>query len=326
MQQGGKAKGEGPRTDESGLCEGTPSEYSVRVGSDRQEAHEAAQASWPAIPIDFEVFEAHLDTLGWTESLPPECPSLFLCLACSRGNNAACRELDTRYLKVLRSTLARVVRNPDIVEETLQVVRDRLLTGPRARIASYRGQGPLETWLRVVATRIALDELRARKRALRQESNLAQHYEVTQGDQVSAESAIFRHAHAPAIRRALQSGLHSLEANDRQLLRLALVQGLSIDALAELYKIHRSNAARRVQRSRQRAFRAIQQKLQQELGELSSDEFSSLVSTLYTDLDAGLSSLLAAAMPPETALSETVPTKQDASTGDNRTTHGTETE
>lgn len=289
MVRGGRRR---TRASEQSDCGTEAASHLSKVSKDRRSAFAKAQLFWPFIELDFEVFEKHLDSLGWTESLPPESKSLYLCLACARGHDPACHELDRRYLKTLRTTLARVVRDPDMVEETLQVVRARLLTGPNARISSYRGQGPLETWLRVVATRIALDELRARKRAIRQELTLAQHYVANQDEELSAESVVFCHAHAPAIRRALQLGLQSLEREDRQLLRLSLVEGLSIDALAERFGIHRSNAARRVARSRKRAFEAVQHELQQELGEVSNEEFASLVGTLYSDLDASLTGLL----------------------------------
>lgn len=267
------------------------------MGDDRQRIFEEAQGEWPSIDISFEVFSQHLDKLEWTDSLPPQPASLYLCIACAIGVESACWELERRYLGTLRSTLGRVVRQPDLVEESLQVVRARLLTGPKARIATYRGQGPLETWLRVVATRIALDELRSRKRTLRHENRLAQHFETSLVEEASAESSLFRHEHAPAIRRALERGLSGLPLEDRRLLRLSLVQGLSIDALGKLYEIHRSSAARRVARSRQRAYEAVKNHLQHELGELSTDEFASLISTLYSDLETTLSGLLATHLP-----------------------------
>src|SRR5437660_1544495 len=57
-------------------------------------------------------------------------------------------------------------RDPAFADEALQVVREHLLVakdGAPGRIAEYRGEGPLEGWLRVAAVRAALRLQRQRK-------------------------------------------------------------------------------------------------------------------------------------------------------------------
>jgi hypothetical protein len=44
-----------------------------------------------------------------------------------------------------------------MADELRQTLRVRLLAGPSPKIASYKGSGPLSGWVRVVATRIALE-------------------------------------------------------------------------------------------------------------------------------------------------------------------------
>ena len=72
------------------------------------------------------------------------------------------------------------------------------------------------------------------------------------------------------------------------------LSGLSIDALASMYSINRSTAARRVQRNVERIRRAIHKELSRSAIELGSFELAELWPTLGKRLNVNASSLLGA--------------------------------
>src|SRR4051794_30222078 len=80
---------------------------------------------------------------------------LALSRACAQLVPAALAELDA----ILREEVARAVRplNTALVDDVTQLVRERLLSPGKLRIAEYRGEGSLRGWLRAIAVRTALN-------------------------------------------------------------------------------------------------------------------------------------------------------------------------
>jgi hypothetical protein len=128
------------------------------MGIPRETAFEQAQNKWPGVALDFDVWCAHLDALGWAAELPPTAASLFLCCACARKDPVACRSLDESYLSGLRSVAARSNADEEFVEWVIQAARQQLLGDPSPKIAAYDGRRPLADWLRVIVHRLALEQ------------------------------------------------------------------------------------------------------------------------------------------------------------------------
>jgi RNA polymerase sigma-70 factor (ECF subfamily) len=96
-------------------------------------------------------------------------------------------------------------------------------------------------------------------------------------------------AYGKEFTRALDESFRSLEVGERNLLRQYFLDGLSIDALARLYDIHRATAARRVTAAREKLTERVKVRLveQLNLGESSVQEVITL-----SNLDESLSTLL----------------------------------
>lgn len=151
--------------------------------------------------------------------------------------------------------------------KTLEVVFVGEGSGPA--IDGYQGRGSLAGWLKVAAVRAAHRVLRGRDTEpsiiARHEptSDLIAHSRALWSEQ---ERAVLDAEGARAFRLAFREVVESLAPDERSALRLHYADRLSIDALAELWGLHRATAARRVAKLRQRIRTEVLQRLQHEFG------------------------------------------------------------
>jgi len=259
-------------------------------------AFELARQAWPLVEVDFDSYRNHLEALGWTESLPPHPSELYLCCASARADENACQLLDRSFLASLRGAVARIDSSDDFVAEALQVLRTRLLSGEAPRIGTYTGRGPLTAWLRVAATRVALDQQRTRRRRRERPESLGEQHEETQG---APEDFVFKQAYARIFEAALQRALASMSAQERNVLRLHFVRGLNIEAIGRIYGVHRATVARWIARHRTQLLADVTSQIKEQLGHLRDSEIDSLVRLVRDDVDFSLSELLRSTQLPQ---------------------------
>src|SRR3954453_4449026 len=90
----------------------------------------------------------------------PEARPLQAVAQVKRGDRQAVRHLYTRYAPEVRTYVASIVRDADVVDDVVQTTFLKLLTG----IHGYEpGRVPFEAWLFRVARNTAFDELRRRR-------------------------------------------------------------------------------------------------------------------------------------------------------------------
>src|SRR6187399_1934048 len=124
------------------------------------------QRKWPLVKLGFDVFFGHCRRVLPSEAdAPPEAADLYLCCACAEAQPEALRLFESEGSGVAKAAIARIDRSADFVDDTLQEVWDRLLLGAEPKVRLYSGRGPLKAWVRVAATRVALDRQRARNRS-----------------------------------------------------------------------------------------------------------------------------------------------------------------
>ncbi len=270
---------------------------------------EEARGLWPQLTLDSLSFMVYLgDRLGRDEqvleqvveavrqgTLPPflSVSELYLACACATGLPGAVEAFEQRYGGALAALARRFSRAHRPPEDLAQTLREKLfvrLPDRPPRIADYRGVGHLENWLRVAATRAFVDESRRAQRSER---------EVP-----TDEAAIFEHGgpdwevrflkarYRQAFRQAFTEALGALPAEERSLLRFHTVQGLSIDQLGGLYGIHRSNAARRLARVRDKLLTLTRSELMTRL-QINRTEFESIMGLIHSHLDVSVARLLA---------------------------------
>lgn len=212
---------------------------------------------------------------------------LYLACACLQGDRLALRTLDERYLSLVPGFVARIERDGAGQAEIQQELRERLLVDRpdrRAKLNDYVGRGRLPSWLRVVATRIALDRRRAEKPTV--DVGVAE--AMPSGD---PEIGYLEQKYKEPFQAAFQIALSELEGRDRTVLRMHLVDGLSIDRIGQIYDVHRATAARWLARARESLFQLTRAHLENELG-VSQEEFASLVRLVRSRIDLSVCRLL----------------------------------
>ena len=245
---------------------------------------------WPRVKLCFEAFETHCRRIcapAQELHIAHEASDLYLCFACIESDIEALRTIESEGLQVARAAISRINREADFVQEVLQEVWDKLLVGPNAKIRQYSGRGPLLGWIRVAAARVALDHCRSKGvRRLR---------EVELTEQLAAHSAnpetfLTKARLGPAFQEAIQRAVDALAAQDRNVLRMHVSGGCSIDEIGRAYKVHRATAARWIDRSRTRIYDAVRCELCAQDSKLTESEFKSLANLLRSQLELHLSS------------------------------------
>jgi RNA polymerase sigma-70 factor (ECF subfamily) len=217
---------------------------------------------------------------------------MYLAWACAEGNSEALAALE----RVLTSDVARALASADssqaFVEEMLQVTREHLLvrrSGKPGRVADYGGRASLKTWLCAVAVRLAISR-RRRKGEQRHEQLSTDHDLRLAGG--GPEFEYLRGRYKSVFEDAVRSAIEQLPAKERMLLRLNVVDGMSVDELGALYKVGRSTAARWLASARRALLEAARRDLRTRL-QLSPEEFESLAGDLSSQLEVSVLRLLA---------------------------------
>jgi RNA polymerase sigma-70 factor (ECF subfamily) len=252
-------------------------------------AFEAGRSAYPRVALPFEQFLAHVNRLAPPASaLASNGADVFLSAACTRGDRAALAAFESHVAGLTRHLLGAGIKG-EAVNDALQLLRERLLMGAVPRIGSYSGRAPFAVWLRVVATRVALNLIDGdRSRRERDVDMQALNRLVAPGEDL--ETSARRSESHPALQAALDETFASLSDRDRAVLRMFYSDGLSIDAIGAVYRVHRATVARWLNDIQKRAQGEIKRRLALRLRPTSS-EFRSLVELVVPDLTVRLSRL-----------------------------------
>ncbi|APR76731.1 putative DNA-binding regulatory protein [Minicystis rosea] len=258
-------------------------------------ALEVARAAWPGIEVSEEAFLALLATHASGPSARPiaELPiaDLWLALACARGDAGAVRALEATTFPGARAALGRMGLSADEVTEVLQVLRERFLVadpGEAPRILAAAAHGDLPGIVRVAAVRTALNLRRRDHRYEAGDERLV--HELCPAD--DPELAALKEQHRAAFKSALEDALATLAAQDRNVLRMHLLHGLSIDAIGGAYQVHRATAARWLGAIREKLDRETRRLLHERRG-LTDPEVDSLVRLVESRVEVSFRRVLA---------------------------------
>jgi RNA polymerase sigma-70 factor, ECF subfamily len=251
-----------------------------------REMFHGAHGHWPGVELPFEAFAARCNQILALEGeLPLESADLFLCCACAAGQRAALRLFESEGAGVAEIAIKRVDRDVDFVRDALQDLWRKLLVGADARVRSYTGRGPLQAWVRVAATRVALDRKRAGKLDQKRHVELSEQLAAADLD---LEASMLRARFGRAFQDALHASLAALSKQDRNVLRLHAVGHCNIDEIGRAYNVHRATAARWIERCRSKIYAEVRQALRLRHG-LTPSEFKSLAVLIGAELELSLS-------------------------------------
>ncbi|MCH9681264.1 MAG: sigma-70 family RNA polymerase sigma factor [Deltaproteobacteria bacterium] len=206
----------------------------------------------------------------------------------------------TRLRPDLDRVISRLVPAPER-DDVSQRLEMHLYVGRSDRgpaLAKYRASGSLEGWVRAVSTRFVVDDKRARARAPAQTEWHSRPADVPPSE---TDLNLAAHEHTQAIRDAMERAFAQMTVRDRNLLRYSVFHGLSVDELGALYSVHRSTAARWLQRARTALSDEIQDDFARHLG-TSAQEAASLLRGLRSRLDVSIRSFLASTVEVEADL------------------------
>jgi RNA polymerase sigma-70 factor (ECF subfamily) len=262
------------------------------MGSAWRPAFEGGRQAWPTAELTFDTFLAHAErVVGQRPEPGTHTQELFLACACAAGDRVALSLLEEKYLIPARGSLLRIDSRPDFIDDVMQELRTKLLVGARPRIGDYAGRGPLLAWIRVSATRTAID--------LRRSAKPNPGLEGTDVDglpmaDLGAEVQLLRQAYREAFKEALGAALQALSPRDRNLLRRHLVDQQTLDEIAAPYGVHPATIARRLAALREQIAESI--RLQLATGHREAGGSSSLESLAYairSEVHLSLAALLA---------------------------------
>src|SRR5687767_8309978 len=118
------------------------------------------RARWPEVQLEHTAYARCVDALGAAPKDGHRRLELALTCACLHGDSAALRALEQEFILPARIAVARVHHAPEFVADVMQQLRTKLLTGETPRLKNYRAVGPLAAFVRMVATRLALDQVK----------------------------------------------------------------------------------------------------------------------------------------------------------------------
>lgn len=258
--------------------------------SDIAAAHRAGAQLWPGISVSHERF-AQMLTLAEvaSDSLRQWGADLYLAYAAGAGDHGAVRLIDERFISRLPARIRRLGSAKDNVNDVLQTVRERLFSGDVPRIRAYNGTGPLEQWIKVVAIRTAIDLHRTDRSIPRVEGAWLETVAPSDAD---LSTLAMKHEYKRELEAAIRELVAQLSPRDRAVLRLHVVQGVSIEKIAASYGVHRVTVARWVWTAGETVLDGLRARFRAKFG-IVPHEFDSMVRLARSQLSIDLAGLLA---------------------------------
>ena len=251
-----------------------------------------ARAAHPELAIDDHALAAAI-----TRHIGDGDPAAF-CASCrieelaladlaAAGDSAAIATLERRCAATLAVVTRRFAIPGHGADDLLQTLRTKLYVAPAA-LALYNGQGSLDNWLRVIATRVFIDLTRRKDRA--RELSADDEIDLVAASDLALDAV--KAEYRDEVASALVDAVRGLEPGDRHLLRQHLVANLTIDQLGAVLGIHRATAARRISRARDELAARTREVLAARL-RLDDRELSDMLGMVMSNLDISIGKLLA---------------------------------
>lgn len=258
----------------------------MAVASLRQRYLEGSQR-WPLVQLRFESFAAHCARVAADFAEQEfEAADLFLCCACAHGDARALESFEQEALPIAKTAISRVRSDPEFIQETLQELWSKLLFGSAPKVGQFAGRGPLHAWVRVAATRAALDRCRTLGLAASRQTELTDKFASTEP---SIERLVSRARYGEAFQSSLCEAIAALPQRERNALRMHVTGRCSIDEIGRAYGVHRATAARWLERARLALGRGVRAGLGRRDLRLTESEFRSLAGAVASGLELPLS-------------------------------------
>lgn len=209
---------------------------------------------------------------------------LYLAMACVAGLPAAMERFEKTILPRVRSSIELVLNSTEHTDDLIQKIREKVFLRD-SKLRSYRGKGPLLGWTRAIAVRLAL-ELRS-SAAHKPSEQLSDEFPALSDD---LELRYLYNKHRDAFRCALQSAFGQLQVRERTVLRLHLVNDVSLERIGGMYGANKSSVSRWVAQAKSFVLGRVRDDLGKSL-QLDGRELASLIKAVRSQLSISLSQL-----------------------------------
>ena len=170
------------------------------------------------------------------------------------GDSAAFNEMVVAYRRRILGTISRLIGRPEDVEDVAQEVFVRLYYS----LDQLRTAEVFEPWLYRLTVNASYDYLRRAKR--RNESRMADlsEQQVMMADSLASNRQDGEDRQKGQVREFVDALFSHVSEQDRILLTLKEVEGLSLKELEEIYNVNENALKVRLFRARQRVLKAHQ--------------------------------------------------------------------
>ena len=170
------------------------------------------------------------------------------------GDDSAFNQVVQAYRKRILGTIARLIGRPEDVEDVGQEVFLRLYFS----LDQLRTAEVFEPWLYRLTVNAAYDYLRRQRR--RQESRMSDlsEQQVLMADAAAGGKQNAEEKRRTNIRETVDALLGKISEEDRILLTLKEVEGLSLKELEKIYRVNENALKVRLFRARQRVLKAYE--------------------------------------------------------------------
>jgi RNA polymerase sigma-70 factor, ECF subfamily len=168
------------------------------------------------------------------------------------GDDGAFNEIVRAYRKRILGTIARLIGRPEDVDDVGQEVFLRLYFS----LDQLRTPEVFEPWLYRLTVNAAYDYLRRQKRRPESRMSDLSEQQVMMADASAGGKHQVEESRRTKIREFVQSLLGKVSEEDRILLMLKEVEGLSLKELEKVYSVNENALKVRLFRARQRVLKA----------------------------------------------------------------------
>lgn len=236
-----------------------------------ENAVRVAREAWPDVELPGEAFAERLGEVISRESgdlvgevARVQAADLFLAHACLAGVDAANRAIARLHFARVNEWVSHVDRSHAFADDVRQEAYRRLLLGDEGpgKLVDYTGRGALGAFIRVFVTRLA-------RKMKRRKSESAAHdepFERLEAPDLDPEVALLKKRYAKEFSDAFRAVLTTLEPDERNVLKLHYLDGLSIEEVGMAYRVSRATAARWLAKAKQRVTDETARVLSERLG------------------------------------------------------------
>jgi RNA polymerase sigma-70 factor (ECF subfamily) len=288
----------------------------AEIRSAVQKRHREAQQTFPDVRLDLQVLvqkvlailgtrlpqrldEAQFNVTATQFLNDLKWEALFLTTACASGDQAAWKIFDLRYRSVIQKAARYCSENYSEARELSDSLLSELFlpfsteSGEKTcKIGQYDGLGSLEGWIKVVVSRLAIDQIRRSQRQVSLEDLETDPTTLRGGVRESGTDGEMDLPKASKMFIAsLNHAMEQLNAREKLILSLYYLRDLSLKEIGDMLRVHESTVSRTLNRLKKQLRKSVERHLREHF-QVRSGEVSQLIEMAHLEVDVDLKRIL----------------------------------